>query len=68
MKINELIENFDIFVTNEEKKLLDRIKNTCNIEIFTEREQVVIENLIRKSLLSKVYFKGNMLVSPNEKS
>jgi hypothetical protein len=68
MKLNELLKDFDIHTSNEERSLLDKIKSPCYIETFTEREKFVIENLIRKSLLSKVYHKGSMVVLPNEKS
>lgn len=68
MKLNELISNFTIQLSNEEKTILDKISNPCYVESFSEREQFVIENLIRKSLLSKVYYKGNVVVVPNEKT
>lgn len=66
MKINDLIENFEIFVSNEEQKLLDSIEGVKSIEYFNEREQVVIENLIRKSLVSKVRNKNSYMVMRNE--
>ncbi len=68
MKINELINGFTIFVTNEERTVLDKISKPCYVESFTEREQAVIENLIRKSLLSKIVYQGDTVVKPNEKS
>jgi hypothetical protein len=67
MKLNELITDFEIFITNEEKQLVDKIKNPCYIDIFTERELQVIDNLVRKSILSKVNYKGTILVVGNEK-
>lgn len=68
MKLNELIKQFSIQVTNEENELLDKIKKPCYYESFNEREQFVIENLFRKSLLTKVHNRGNIIVVPNEKS
>ena len=68
MKLNELITDFEIFITNEEKQLVDKITNPCYIDIFTERELQVIDNLFRKSILSKVNYKGTILVVGNEKS
>jgi hypothetical protein len=67
MKLNELISDFTIYTTNEEKQLLDRLKNSCYIDIFTEREQVVLNNLVRKSIVSKVNYKGAVLVVGNDK-
>lgn len=66
MKINDLIENFEIFVSNEEQKLLDSIEGVKSIEYFNEREQVVIENLVRKSLVSKVRTNNSYMVMRNE--
>ena len=68
MKLNELITDFEIFITNEEKQLVDKITNPCYIDIFTERELQVIDNLVRKSILSKVNYKATILVVGNEKS
>jgi hypothetical protein len=68
MKLNELLKDFSIYTTNEETHLLDKIKKPCYIETFTDREKVVIENLVRKSLLTKANYKGSIVVLPNEKS
>ena len=54
MKLNDLISHFEIQTTNEETKLLDKIQDVMIPEQFTEREQTVIENLIRKSLITKI--------------
>jgi len=66
MKLNELIEDFEIFTTNEEKDVLSRLDSVRPLESFTEREQTIIENLIRKSLVSKVHNNGSTLVLANE--
>lgn len=66
MRINDLIENFEIFVSNEEQNILDTIQGIKSIEMFNEREQLVIENLIRKSLVSKVPRNNSYLVVKNE--
>jgi len=66
MKLNELIENFTIYTTNEEKQVLSKIDDIVSIDTFTEREQTIIENLIRKSLVSKVQRQGSTLVMANE--
>ena len=54
MKLNELISDFVIQTTTEEAKLLDKLQDVMIPEQFTEREQTVIENLIRKSLITKI--------------
>lgn len=66
MKLNELIKSFSIAMSNEEKKLLDKMEGVQPLDTFTEREQVIIENLIRKSLVSKIHNKGSILVMVNE--
>lgn len=66
MKINELIKQFEIFITNEEQNLLGNIDSPTPLNSFNEREQFIIANLIRKSLITKVNNHGNVLVIKNE--
>jgi hypothetical protein len=65
MKLNELISEFKIAVTNEERAVLDKMQSISPIDSFEEREQVIIENLIRKSLVSKVVRNSQTLVMKN---
>jgi hypothetical protein len=65
MKLNELISEFKIAVTNEERVVLDKMQSISPIDSFEEREQVIIENLIRKSLVSKVVRNSQTLVMKN---
>jgi|TARA_R110000851_G_C12899162_1_gene547982 hypothetical protein len=66
MKINDLIGEFRIQMSNEEKLLLDRMSKPCYFNNLTEREQFVAENLIRKSLISKVKHNGAVVIIQNE--
>jgi hypothetical protein len=66
MKLNELLQDFVIFQTNEETEVLERLEGIKHLETFSEREQAIIENLIRKSLVSKVQRNGSTLVMVNE--
>ena len=66
MKLNELLQDFVIFQTNEESEVLERLEGIKAIETFSEREQAIIGNLIRKSLVSKVQRNGSTLVMVNE--
>ena len=68
MKLNELITQFTIAMTNEEAKLLRSVKGVMPLESFDEREQFVLEGLIRKSLVSKVHNNGNTMVVANDES
>jgi hypothetical protein len=68
MKLNELIKSFDIFVTNEEESLLETLGNdTRPLSSFTEHDQVIINNLIRKSVISKIVInKSSVMVMKND--
>lgn len=66
MKINELINSFEIYVSNEEKKLLEKLDSARSLMSFTERERFTIEGLIRKSLVIKIG-QDNPYVIANEK-
>ena len=68
MKLNELLTQFTIAMNNEEAKLLKSLKGVMPLESFDERERFILEGLIRKRLVSKVYNNGNLLVVVNEKS
>jgi hypothetical protein len=64
MKINELIKS--IYMTNEEKNLLETFDQPVPLSSFTERDQTIINNLIRKSIISKVQHNGTIMVIRNE--
>ena len=66
MRIDDVLEQFTIQVTNEEDTLLDAIDSRTPISQFSEREQFVIENLVRKSLVSKIQSKEGIMVAKNE--
>tara|TARA_B100000029_G_C17149248_1_gene805371 strand:- start:436 stop:654 length:219 start_codon:yes stop_codon:yes gene_type:complete len=67
MKINELIlDSFKIYVSNEEKNVLSKLKEEDRLDNFTEREQQLIRNLINKSVVKKIIKDGQVLVVANE--
>jgi hypothetical protein len=66
MKINELISSFEIWTTNEEAVMLARLAKPVRLATMNEHEQVIINNMIRKSLVIKVGHKDPMIVI-NEK-
>ena len=67
MKINELIQSFEIYKTNEEIELLDKMDVKLQpLSSYTEREQVIIDNMVKKSLVSKVRNKDLFLVKRND--
>lgn len=54
MKINEILTGFSIYTTREEDAMLKRLESVAYLNSFTEREQFIIEGLIRKSLVIKI--------------
>jgi hypothetical protein len=66
MRINELISSFEIYTSNEEKSVLEQITKPLPLESFKEREQVIIQNLVRKSLVSKLSSNGYTYVMRND--
>jgi len=66
MKINELISDFEIWTTNEERELLKRLKKPTKIAALDEHDQFRVQAMIRKNLLIKVGTE-NPTVIANEK-
>mgnify|MGYP000214976829 CR=1 FL=1 len=64
MKINELVN--EIYMTNEEKQLLEMFDKPMPLGAFPEREQTIINNLIRKSIISKIQHNGTIMVIRND--
>jgi hypothetical protein len=54
MKISELTNGFEIFVTNEEKAILEKLTYPRLLDSFSERDKFIIEGMIRKSLVIKI--------------
>lgn len=54
MKVNEILGQFDIYMSNDEKKLIKELKQSRPLNSFSEHDQFTIESLIRKSLVIKI--------------
>lgn len=54
MKLNEILSEFEIYTSNEELKILEKLKEARPLSSFSERDQFTIEGLIRKSLVIKI--------------
>lgn len=65
MKLNELVRNTPTWTSNEEKTMLAKVNDLMLLNSFPEREQAIIENLVRKSLLIRVVSKDAVYVYPN---
>lgn len=66
MKINELINDFEIWTTNEEKHLLEKLRSPKKLSHLAEKDQFRVQTLIRKSLVTKVGFNEDPYVVTNE--
>lgn len=67
MKANEFLSKHTIKVVmnNEEKKLYRSIRGVIPLDSFDERDQFIIDGLVRKSLVSKVTDNGYTMVKTN---
>ena len=66
MKLNELITEFDIYMTNEERALYEQLEQVVPLISFNERQRVIVNNLIRKSLVSKIRHNNQIMVARND--
>ena len=66
MQLNELIDKFYIYTSNEEEDLLRKMKQPCALNILTDREQFVAESCIRKGLLTKIQMKDSIMLVVND--
>ena len=66
MKLNELITEFDIYMTNEERGLYEQLDQVVPLISFNERQRVIVNNLIRKSLVSKIRHNNQIMVARND--
>jgi hypothetical protein len=67
MKINELLSGFEIWTTNEEAKLLEKLQHPVKLSTLSETEQFRVQAMIRKSLVTKVGMEDPTIVA-NEKT
>ena len=65
MKLNELVRSLPTWVSNEEHSVLEKINGLQPLGVFNEREQQIIEGLVRKSLVICIQDKGNTYLYPN---
>ena len=63
MKINELLGGFSIYTSLEEERVLKKLNSPMFLSDFSDREQVIIEGMIRKSLVIKLGSKNPKVVA-----
>jgi len=66
MRVNELLGNFEIYTTNEELMMLEKLTEPVAFSTLPEHEQVLVTTMIRKSLVTKIGHTAPMVVK-NEK-
>ena len=54
MRIQDFKPGIDIYLSNEEKEVLDNIKDGSALATYPERQRYIIENLIKKDLVTKI--------------
>ena len=67
MKVNELLNDFKIWTTNEERELLKKLDKPVKLSSMNEHDQFKIQALIRKSLVTK-YGMNDPTVVANEEA
>jgi hypothetical protein len=63
MKINELLQGFSIYTSLEEERVLKKLASPAFLSDFSERDQVIIEGMVRKSLVIKIGSKNPKVVA-----
>ena len=66
MRICEIEDGTKIMVSNEEKSVMEKIQDFAMIETFNEREQYIIDTLVKKSLVARVSRNNSYLVVKND--
>jgi|TARA_B110000971_G_scaffold209537_1_gene235763 hypothetical protein len=63
MKIKDLINN--TYITNEEATVMKKIDDASPLKGFSERDQFIMNSLIRKNLISKIRNGSTVMVVKN---
>lgn len=66
MKVNELIDDFKIWTTNEERELLKKLDQPVKLSSMNEHDQFKIQAMIRKSLVTKIGHNDPSVVANEE--
>jgi hypothetical protein len=67
MKLKELFTTMEIWMTNEESKLLEKLQSPVKLSSLSEHEQFRIQSMIRKNLVSKIGFNNPSVVANENK-
>ena len=65
--VYSLLNDFSIWTTEAERKLLEKLHSPVKVASLTEHEQFIIQAMIRKSLVTKIGHTNPSVVA-NEKT
>ena len=65
MNFKEISYGINVQISLEEKELLSRMDTLSDYREFTERQQYVLDNLIRKDIIKKVLYQGKCYLVNN---
>lgn len=65
--VYNMLDGFEVWITNEEKELLSKLKEPVKISNLSEQDQFRCQAMIRKSLITKIGHDDPSVVA-NEKT
>jgi hypothetical protein len=65
--VYNILDGFEIWITNEEKALLEKLKTPTKLSNLSEHDQFRVQAMIRKSLITKIGHNDPTVVA-NEKT
>jgi hypothetical protein len=65
--VYNMLDGFEVWITNEEKELLSKLKEPIKLSNLSEHDQFRVQAMIRKSLVTK-YGMEDPTVVANEKN
>jgi len=65
--VYNMLDGFEVWITNEEKELLSKLKEPVKISNLSEHDQFRVQAMIRKSLITKIGHNDPSVVA-NEKN
>lgn len=65
--VYNMLDGFEVWITNEEKELLAKLKEPVKLSNLSEHDQFRVQAMIRKSLITKIGHDDPSVVA-NEKN
>lgn len=63
MKIKELIDDLEIWTSNEEEKILKKLQSPIKLSTLNQHDRVKVEYMIKKGLINKTGFDDPVVVA-----